>query len=318
MKRFVWVFVSFLLLSGCSEKPRYEIRMALNSWPGYEPLFLAKEMKLFGKTPPGIIRVHSNTDTVKALRSGILDVAALTMDEVLRMAQDVPDVSVFLILDISDGGDAIVGQEGIASMSDLKGRRIGVEAGALGAYVLTRAIEKTPGLSLSDLEIYPVTYKDHEEVFLSRAIDAVVTFEPVKSRLLEQGGSTLFDSSQIPNEILDVLVVRNEVARQYPEELRAIVAGWFAAMQFIKENPKVAFATMAGYEKISASLFESSYHSMRFPTLDENRRLLAQGNPGILDSVEQVKANLLKNKILIHPFPLAPLFSDRFLAKAVP
>ena len=314
MGRFVWFVVSLLLLAGCSEKPEQRIKVALNSWPGYEPLFLAQEMGFFGELPPKLIRVQANTDTVKALKSGILDAAALTM-EVLRLAQDNPDMTVFLVLDVSDGGDAIVGQKGIASMADLKGLRIGVEAGALGAYVLSRAIELTPGLELADLEIYPVSYKNHEEVFANGEVDAIVTFEPVKSRLLERGGTTLFDSSQIPGEIVDVLVVRNEVARARPEAFRAIVEGWFSAMAYIERQPKMAFAKMATYEKISASLFEAGYRSMRFPSLEENRRLLASGKPAIVDSVGNVKANLLNNRILVKDVPLVPLFSDRYLIK---
>ncbi len=314
MVRFMLIVVSVFYLTGCSEKPEYQIKMALNSWPGYEPLFLAEELEFYGDMPPQLIRVHSNTDTVKALKSGILDAAALTMDEVLRLAQEMPQITVFLLLDISDGGDAIIAQRGIDSMQALKGKRIGVEAGALGAYVLTRAIELTPGLELTDLEIYPVAYKNHEKVFLKGSVDAVVTFEPVKGRLLEAGGTTLFDSSQIPNEILDVLVIRNDVALNHPAEVRAIVRGWFRAQAYIRNNPKRAFAVMAGYESIGASLFEASYRSLHFPTYSENLRMLASKSPGIVAAVGKVKENLLKNRILIRDVPLAPLFSDRFLA----
>lgn len=315
MQRVLLVFVSLLLLSGCHQKEDYKIRVALNSWPGYEPLVLAREMGFFDNNPFDIVRLHSNTDAVKALRSGILDIAALTMDEVLRLAQDTPDMTVFLVLDISDGGDAIVAHKGITSMQELKGKRVGVEGGALGAYVLTRALEQTRSLELADLEIYPVRYKNHETAFEAGDVDAVVTFEPVKSRLVEQGGKVLFDSTQIPGEIVDVLVVRNAVASRYPQAMQTLVRGWFRALEYIHNNPKTAFAKMASYEKIGASLFEAGFRSMRFPTLAENRRLLAAGEPEIIEAVAKVKANLLKNKILVKDIPLEPLFSDRYLIR---
>ena len=86
-------------------------------------------------------------------------------------------------------------------------------------------------------------------------------------------------------------------------------------MAYIERQPKMAFAKMATYEKISASLFEAGYRSMRFPSLEENRRLLASGKPAIVDSVGNVKANLLNNRILVKDVPLVPLFSDRYLIK---
>jgi len=44
--------------------------------------------------------------------------------------------------------------------------------------------------------------------FKKRQVDAIVTFEPVKSELLSSGANILFDSHQIPGRIVDVLVVR--------------------------------------------------------------------------------------------------------------
>lgn len=313
MKRVLLPVFLLLIFFGCSNKPVYEIKMGLNTWPGYEPLFLAGAMGFYKDTRVSTIRVSSSSDTIKAFKSGILDVAALTMDEVLRLRQEIPEVTVFLVLDISDGGDAIVGQKGISSMAALKGKTVGVEAGALGAYVLTRAVELTPGLTMSDLEIFPVTYENHEKVFLERDVDAVVTFEPVKSRLLEQGGKTLFDSTRIPNEIIDVLIVRNTVLHKHPESIKMITQGWFRAQAYIKDHPKEALAVMAGYEELDLPSFEGSYRSMHFPGRGENRSMLLASNPGILKSVETVKANLFQNRILFKNVSLEGLFSDRYL-----
>lgn len=73
------------------------------------------------------------------------------------------NISVVLITDVSNGADVILGKPEIQSLKDLKGRRVGA--------------------------------------FKQGTVDAVVTFEPVRSNLLKSGAKLLFDSTQIPGEI---------------------------------------------------------------------------------------------------------------------
>jgi hypothetical protein len=61
-----------------------------------------------------------------------------TLDEVLLLAEDVPDVRVVLVLDVSQGADVILGRPEIARFDELRGRRVGYEATALDAFMLAR------------------------------------------------------------------------------------------------------------------------------------------------------------------------------------
>lgn len=56
---------------------------------------------------------------------------------------------------------------------------------------------------------------EHEGAFGSGKVDAVVTFEPVRSRLLARGAVQIFDRRQIPGEIIHVLVMRTDAMTQF-------------------------------------------------------------------------------------------------------
>ena len=92
----------------------------------------------------------------------------------------------------------------LKELKDIKGRRVGVESGALGAYVLARALQ-IAGLNRTDISVVSIPVPEQEQAFQGRRVDAVVTMEPNRTRLLAQGARQLFDSSQIPGEIVDVL-----------------------------------------------------------------------------------------------------------------
>ena len=73
-----------------------------------------------------------------------------------------------------------------------------------------------------------------------RARSGAVTFDPYRARFLQAGGKTLFDSTQIPGEIVDILAVRADVFKKHPTHVRALLTGWFGALEYIKADPKDA------------------------------------------------------------------------------
>src|SRR5262245_54856460 len=168
------------LVVGCDSNPPPLLRVGTSSWPGYEPLHLAADLKYFGRaTRLRLVEYSSATQTLRAFRNGSIEVATLTLDEVLLLAEDVPDLGVVLVMDSSRGADALLGRADMAKVADLRGRRVGYEASATGAYMLSRALEMA-GLGASDVTPVPVQFDEHEKAFTNRLVDAIVTFEPAR------------------------------------------------------------------------------------------------------------------------------------------
>jgi len=64
-----------------------------------------------------------------------------------------------------------------AGLASLKGKRVGVETGALGAYMLTRALQKGE-LTLKDIEPVSLSPGGHEAAFHAGEVDAIRRMAP--------------------------------------------------------------------------------------------------------------------------------------------
>jgi len=192
------------------------LKIGSNLWPGYEPYYLAEYNGYYKNSGIRPIRLSSATQVMSAYKDGQIDAACLTINEALKLREYTgDDFSIVLINDVSSGADALVAEPNIKSLHEIKGKLIGVERSALGAYILHRILQIS-GLSINDVKLQQLEINEHENAFKNKSIDAVITFDPVKSRLLGLGGKVLFDSTSIPGEIIDVTIVRNSFLEKNP------------------------------------------------------------------------------------------------------
>lgn len=249
------------------------LRIGTNVWPGYEPLFYARAKQLLPADKFTLVEFGSATEVIRSLRSHLVDIAALTLDEVLLLAHDGIDVRIVLVTDISNGADVIVAPPSTHGLGDLKGKRIGVEDTALGGYMLGRALQLA---NMDKGEIIPVylEFDRHEEAYLQGKLDAVVTFEPVRSTLLGRGQKVIFSSAEIPGEIVDVVVVRGEIYDKHPEQCHELIEIWFQTLQRIAEEPDAAETFIAERRGMSLADFRRAMEGLEVPTREENRRML--------------------------------------------
>lgn len=293
-------------LAACTRPTPEPLRIATDVWPGYEPLYLARELGLYGASPPRFNELRSATAVLGAFRTRSVDVAAITLDEALLLVQEEVEVRVILVTDISDGADVMLARSGITSLAQLRGRKVGAESSALGAYMLTRALASA-GMVPGDVQVVPLAWDKHEEAFLSGQVDAVVTYDPARTRLVAQGARILFDSGRIPGEIADVLVVHGDVLRRRGPEVARILEGWYGALQHLARSRADACERMARREGISGPDFEASLKGLHIPDRAENGRLLEGPSPALLPSAERLASVMLQARLLRRPVDPARL-----------
>jgi NitT/TauT family transport system substrate-binding protein len=88
------------LLPGCDSEREPPLRIGTNVWPGYEPLYLARDLGHYNETPVNLIEFTSASSVIHALRNGMIEGATLTLDEVLTLLSDGFDLKVILAPDI--------------------------------------------------------------------------------------------------------------------------------------------------------------------------------------------------------------------------
>jgi len=98
-----------------------------------------------------------------------------------------------------------------------------------------------------------------EMALIRGEIDALVTYAPYAQRLMQKPGiHSIFDSSAIPGEVLDVLAFSAAMLAQRQEDVRRILRAYQRAQAFLREHPEQALAIMAKREQSEVQAFRAT------------------------------------------------------------
>lgn len=310
---FVSVMLLLVSLGGCSEDMVNPLRVGTNPWPGYEPLFLAKTEGLYSTPDIQFIEYPSPSGSVRAMQNGSIEAAALTLDEVLKLLESKLPIKIVLIMDISDGGDAILAQANIGSVKQLQDKHVSTEPSVLSRYILMRALELND-LSLEDLKISNASVTEQLELFTNKEIDAVVSYEPTRSQLLSHGAREIFSSKDIPGEIVDVLVVREDALSGHREHIQALVDGWYRALAYLNEQPQRSAEVLSQRLRIPAAEVASSFDGMQMPMRQHTAAMLSGGEGNMKETARRLMAVMQKQGLLSQAVKIDDLFNAEFVS----
>ena len=299
--------VCCLGMAACAPRESPPLRMGSTMWPGFEPFYVARELHFWREDQIKLLEYTSTSELTRAFRNGTVDGGLLTLDEALFLVEDRQDIRLILVTDVSNGADVILAKPGFHSMQDLKGHRIGAETTGLGAYVLTRALELS-GLTPLDVEIVPLEFSEQQPAFERGLVDAVVTYEPVRTKLKAAGARQVFDSTLIPGEIVDVLAVRSAYLKSSPDNVRLLVESFYRAQRHARERPDDFTRIAATRESVTPQEFRQSMTLLQVPDAQEGPALLS-GTPSPLQKQVQALADVMLSKhLLFRPVDVASMF----------
>ena len=257
----VLAVVFSLALSACQKSPLPPVKIAVNPWPGYAYLHLADELGLFAREGLNIriTPFDSLGDSLRAYQHGRVDgMASSIIESVQAYYSSNRPLKLVLIADYSNGADVIVAHKPIQHIADLQGRRVGVELGTLGVYILQRALELN-GLRLDQVEVVNVEQGDALHAMRQGLINAYMTYPPVSTELVEQlGASVVFSSADIPYEVMDVVSIDAKILAAQPHLQAGIQRAWQAALEYSEQHPERAFEIMSLRTGISVQELQAS------------------------------------------------------------
>ena len=303
----VYLVAVAMICAGCqvSEPP---LRVGTNLWIGYDPIYIAFALGYITGDELQLVEFTSATESVRAYRNGLIDVAALTGDEVLRVCSTQGPQEVFMVCDWSNGADVLVARPEIVTLADLKGKRVGTETTALGAYMLRRALERAQ-LTIADVMVVNVPLSRHSEAYLSGEVDAIVTFEPHRTNLLKAGARVIFDSGDIPGEIIDVLVGRKSSSPLLMQQRRKLVEAWSKGIDFIHGQPEKALRILSERQGVSEEEVPSLLSGILLVNERENRKQFQRGAPELTSVFERLREFMLDTRMLTESPPLPEFVS---------
>lgn len=301
-----------VILPGC-DAPREPLRMVSSPWPGYEPIYLARDLGYLDADSVRLSELPSANIAFEAFSNGSADIATLTLDETLTLMSQGRKLHILMVVDISNGADAVIAKPSIKTMSALKGKRIAMENIPLGVYILNRSLE-IAGLKESDVSVVPMPEDKHLKAYQQGRIDAAVTMEPYLTHLVKAGAHVLFDSSKIPNEIFDLLVAREDVFQKRQAELCSIVQQWFRAFDYATAYQQDAVARMSKRLGIGEQTFRTMTEGLILPGRQENLHLLGGKEPAFLQPARKLASTMYKEHMLGSPVDVASSIDTQFMA----
>jgi len=281
-----------LALAACGEPVTPPLTVGMNPWVGYDPLVLARDRGLTDAAQLRVVELASASETLRHLRNGLLDAATLTLDETLRLAESGVAVRIVAVLDESTGGDAVLAAPRITSPAQLKDAFIAVEDSAVGALLLQRMLTKA-GLTRADVKVTNIEVARHLEALQSGQAVAAVSFEPLAGAIEAAGFRRIFDSRELPGEVLDVLVVRVDVLEQRPEAVDALLRAWYDGLDLFESDLPGAAESLARGTDLTPAAYQAVLGGLAFHSREASARELL-GNPPLLVEKASIVADALQ------------------------
>jgi NitT/TauT family transport system substrate-binding protein len=197
-------------------------------------------------------QINDYIESINQYTAGNFDGCTMTnMDTMTIPAASGVDSTALVVGDYSNGNDGIV-LRGATDLKAIKGRAVHLVQFSVSHYLLARALDSI-GLGERDISTINTADADMVAVASDPGTQAVVTWNPQLSVIAAMPDyHVVYDSSKIPGEILDLMVVNSETLKANPNFGKALVGAWYETMGIMKTQSAEgrsalrAMATAAG------------------------------------------------------------------------
>jgi NitT/TauT family transport system substrate-binding protein len=230
-----------------------DFRVAWSIYVGWMPWGYLEESGIMDKWAEkygitvDIVQINDYVESINQYTAGAFDgVSATNMDTLSIPAGGGVDTTALIIGDYSNGNDAVI-LKGEGTIEDLAGKPVNLVELSVSHYLLARGLDSV-GLAERDLDgVINTSDADMIAAYATDDVEAVVTWNPLVSEILGSNpdATNVFDSSQIPGEILDLMVVNTETLADNPDFGKAMVGAWYELMGLMAEGDEEALTAMA-------------------------------------------------------------------------
>ena len=293
------------------------VKLGMQPWLGYGQWYVAEDQGLFagnGLQKVELINFNEDKDMNAALASGRIDAGNLATHTAMAMVAAGLPVKIVLLLDQATSADAIIVDPSITTVADLKGKAVAYEEGTTSDILLHSALAKA-GMTLADIRPVPMPASSAGGALIAGQVPAAVTYEPYLTAAAQQNPKirTLFQGSDDPGLISDVLVVREEMLEKRPGQVLALIRAWDAAYRHYQANPKQAQAVIARGVGASAEELGTAFAGVKFYSLADNQRDLQVQGEFINSSMRHITKAAGDAGLLPQPVSPAQLLDTRFV-----
>jgi NitT/TauT family transport system substrate-binding protein len=257
MRRISLLAVTFfaLLSFGLSQAdaaPKKEFKVCWSIYVGWMPWGYLSDSGIMKKWADkygikvDITQINDYVESINQYTAGAYDGCTMTnMDALSIPAAGGVDSTALIVGDFSNGNDGIVLKGGKDKLADIKGQKVNLVELSVSHYLLARALDSVK-LKEKDLTVVNTSDADMVSAYKTPEVTAVVTWNPMLAEIKgEPKSKEVFDSSKIPGEIIDMMVVNTQTLKDNPDFGKAMVGAWFEIMGMMEKGDKASKEAMA-------------------------------------------------------------------------
>ena len=229
-----------------------------------------------------ITRINDYVESINQYTAGGFDGCSMTnMDALSIPAGGGVDTTALIVGDFSNGNDAVILKDK-TELKDIAGQKVNLVELSVSHYLLARALESV-GLAEKDISVVNTSDADMVAAFGTSDVTSVVTWNPLVAEIVAMpGAKKVFDSSQIPGEIIDLMVVNTDTLKDNPALGKALAGAWYEVMALMmsgtpegqaakEEMAKASGTDLAGFDAqlASTTLFADPAKAVEFTTSAE-------------------------------------------------
>lgn len=293
-----------LLVASCSPtaekaapEPKTDFTIGWSIYAGWMPWPYAEQAGIVKKWADkygisiDIVQVNDYVESVNQYTAGQLDgVTVASMDALTIPAAGGKDTSAIVLGDYSNGNDGVL-LKGSDRLADIKGRQVNLVELSVSHYLLARALESV-GLKMSDVRTVNTADADIAGAFTSPEVTAAVAWNPQLLTMKQQANtSEVFNSADIPGEILDLLVVDTATLKANPNLGKALAGIWYETVSLMQRQDAQgaeARAAMAQLAGTTPAMFERQLATTYFYA-DPAQAVAATADPKLVEVMTRVR-----------------------------
>lgn len=246
MKRATTLLLALLLSSPALAKDNFKICWSI--YVGWMPWAYGAEQGIVKKWADkydihiDVVQINDYIESINQYSAGEFDACTMTnMDALTIPAAGGVDSTALVVGDFSNGNDGVV-LKGKKSLKDIKSQTVNLVELSVSHYLLARGLDSV-GLKEADIKVVNTSDADMVAVYGTDDVTAVSTWNPLLSEITSMPKSyKVFDSSQIPGEIIDLLVVNTDTLAANPKLGKALTGAWYEIMATMNQNNQAGTA----------------------------------------------------------------------------
>ena len=230
------------LLGGCMSQPaaaaeKTSFKVAWSIYVGWMPWDYAQQSGILKKWADKygikieLTQINDYVESINQYTAGQYDACVMTnMDMLTIPSAGGVDSTALIMGDYSNGNDGVVLKGAGKKLADIKGQPVNLVELSVSHYLLARGLD-TVGLKERDIKVVNTSDADIVARVRHAGRDRHGDLEAAALEVTAMPKTSLvFDSSKIPGEILDLMVVNTKTLKDNPKLGKALVGAWYETL----------------------------------------------------------------------------------------